>query len=93
MKKMYDILLNMKDRFSEEDWLMMVEQAHSKGKITGKKQGTTTIIAHLKDGKTLKCKVTIKPNEYTAPKITMADVGINEYTMRAYHATYQKKEI
>ena len=34
MKKMYDILLNMKDRFSEEDWLMMVEQAHSKGKIT-----------------------------------------------------------
>lgn len=34
MKKMYDILLNMKDRFSEEDWLMMVEQARSKGKIT-----------------------------------------------------------
>ena len=34
MKKMYDILLNMKDRFFEEDWLMMVEQAHSKGKIT-----------------------------------------------------------
>lgn len=33
MKKMYDILLNMKDRFSEEDWLMMVEQAHIKGKI------------------------------------------------------------
>ena len=34
MKKMYDILLNMKTRFSEDDWLMMVEQAHSKGKIT-----------------------------------------------------------
>ena len=34
MKKMYDILLSMKTRFSEEDWLMMVEQAHDKGKIT-----------------------------------------------------------
>lgn len=34
MKKMYDILLSMKIRFSEDDWLMMVEQAHSKGKIT-----------------------------------------------------------
>lgn len=68
-----------------------IASVNSKGKITGKKQGTTTIIAHLKDGKTLKCMVTIKPNEYTAPKVTMADVGINEYTMRAYHATYQKK--
>lgn len=67
-----------------------IASVNNKGKITGKKQGTTTIIAHLKDGKTLKCKVTIKPNEYTAPKITMADVGINEYTMKAYHATYQK---
>lgn len=34
MKKMYDILLNMKARFSTDDWNMMVEQAHDKGKIT-----------------------------------------------------------
>lgn len=67
-----------------------IASVNNKGKITGKKPGNTTIIAHLKDGKKLKCKVTIKANEYTAHKITMADVGINEYTMKAYHAAYQK---
>lgn len=68
-----------------------IASVNNKGKITGKKPGNTTIIARLKDGKKLKCKVTIKANEYTAHKITMTDVGINEYTMKAYHATYQKK--
>lgn len=34
MKKMYDILLSMKDRFSVNDWLMMVKQAYNKEKIT-----------------------------------------------------------
>lgn len=66
-----------------------IASVNSKGKITGKKNGKTTIIAHLKNGKTLKCKVTIKANEYVAKKITMANVGINEYLMKAYHATYQ----
>lgn len=49
MKKMYDILLNMKTRFSEDDWLMMVEQAHSKGKITDEEMNTLIDVVEEKD--------------------------------------------
>ena len=66
-----------------------VASVNRKGKITGKKIGTTTVTAHLSDGKSLKCKVTIKANEYSGKKITIEDSGINEYTIRAYHAAYQ----
>ena len=66
-----------------------VASVNRKGKITGKKIGITTVTAHLSDGKSLKCKVTIKANEYSGKKITIEDSGINEYTIRAYHAAYQ----
>ena len=67
-----------------------VASVNRKGKITGKKIGTTTVTAHLSDGKSLKCKVTIKANEYSGKKITIEDSGINEYTIRAYHAAYRQ---
>ena len=66
-----------------------VASVNHNGKITGKKVGKTTIIAHLKSGKTLKCNVTVKSNEYSAKKITMADTGSNEYSIHAYHAAYK----
>lgn len=34
MSKMYKILSNMKDHFSDEVYRALVEQAYSKGKIT-----------------------------------------------------------
>lgn len=34
MSKMYKILVDMKDRFSKENWLVLVEQAYDREKIT-----------------------------------------------------------
>ena len=66
-----------------------IASVNNRGVVTGKKAGTATITAKLKDGKKLNCKVTVKSNIYSSKKITMADTGINEYVIRAYHAEYQ----
>ncbi len=50
-----------------------VATVSSKGKVTAKKAGTTTISAKV-SGKTLKCKITVK-NPITRQKIVVIDAG------------------
>lgn len=62
----------------------------TKGKITAKKKGKTTITATLTDGTKLKCTVTVKDNKYSASKITSNDVYYGDCAMSAYSASFDK---
>ena len=68
-----------------------VATVSNKGKITAKATGTAKIKVKLTNGKTLICKVTVKPNQYTAKNITVTDTLLNTYQMKAYKATFDKK--
>ena len=59
-----------------------------KGKVSGKKSGTTKIKVTLTNGKTLTCKVTVKPNQYSSKKITISDTLYDTYDMKAYQASF-----
>ena len=62
-----------------------------KGKITAKKNGTTTIKVKLTSGKTLSCKVTVVGNSFKAAKADIQDIPYNTAEMRAYSAAFDKK--
>ena len=63
----------------------------NKGKITAKKNGTTTIKVKLTIGKTLSCKVTVVGNSFKAAKADIQDIPYNTAEMRAYSAAFDKK--
>ena len=63
----------------------------NKGKITAKKNGTTTIKVKLTSGKTLSCKVTVVGNSFKAAKADIQDIPYNTAEMRAYSAAFDKK--
>lgn len=67
-----------------------VATVDSKGKVTAKKAGKTTISAKLDNGKTVKCTVTVKDNKYTQSKIAVEDVGYDEYGTKACSASFDK---
>lgn len=48
-----------------------IATVNKNGKITAKKKGTTTIIATAKNGKTYKCKVTVKNVTLSKTKVTL----------------------
>lgn len=66
-----------------------VATVDKKGNVTGKKAGSAVITAKLTNGKKIKCKVTVKSNTYSADKLTSSNVGINEYAVAAYSASYK----
>ena len=68
-----------------------VATVDSKGKVTAKKKGNATISAKCEDGTVLKCKVTVKDNQYTARKITTSDVSYGDTAMSAYKVSFDKK--
>lgn len=63
----------------------------NKGKITAKKVGKTVINVKLTNGKTLKCKVKVVPNQYKAKKISVNTTIFNTYDMKAYNAKFDSK--
>lgn len=67
-----------------------VATVDSKGKVTGKKAGKTTISAKCENGQTVKCTVTVKANKYSAKKITTSDVYANAYGTKPYSASFDK---
>lgn len=67
-----------------------VATVDSKGKVTGKKAGKTTISAKCENGQTVKCTVTVKANKYSAKKITTSDVYANAYGQKPYSASFDK---
>ena len=68
-----------------------VATVDSKGKVTAKKTGKTTISAKLDNGQTVKCTVTVKDNKYTASKPTVSDVVRGDCVMSAYSASFDSK--
>lgn len=68
-----------------------IATVNNKGKITAKATGTAKIKVKLANGKSLTCKVTVKPNQYTAKNITVTDTLLNTYQMKAYKAAFDKK--
>lgn len=68
-----------------------VATVDSKGKVTGKKAGKTTISAKCENGQTVKCTVTVKANKYSASKLTTSDVAYGSSNMDVYSASYDKK--
>jgi hypothetical protein len=66
-----------------------VATVSSNGTVKGKKAGKAVITVKLTSGKKLKCTVTVKSNSYSAKKITSDYVGINEYGIKAYSASYK----
>lgn len=68
-----------------------VATVSNSGKVSAKSIGKTTIKAKLSNGKTLSCKVSVKPNKYQAKKITVKDVVYNTSEMKAYAASFDSK--
>lgn len=68
-----------------------IATVNNKGKIIAKATGTAKIKVKLANGKSLTCKVTVKPNQYTAKNITVTDTLLNTYQMKAYKAAFDKK--
>lgn len=68
-----------------------VATVDSKGKVTAKKTGKTTISAKLDNGQTVKCTVTVKANKYSASKPAVSDVVRGDCVMSAYSASFDSK--
>jgi SLAP domain-containing protein len=67
-----------------------VASVDKKGKVTAKKTGKATITVLCKDGTKLKCKVTVKKNQYSATKITTSMLT-SGWDISAYKASYDSK--
>ena len=59
----------------------------NKGKITAKKNGTTTIKVKLTSGKTLSCKVTVVGNSFKAAKADMLST-VGNRTSKIYGVVF-----
>lgn len=68
-----------------------IAKVDSKGKVTGKKAGKTTVYAELEDGTQLTCKVTVKKNVYSDTKITTSDISYGDTALNVYKAEFDKK--
>lgn len=67
-----------------------VATVSSKGVVTAKKAGKTTITAKTTDGQTLQCVVTVKNNVYSKAKYTNSSAPYGDCTMYVYKASYDK---
>lgn len=68
-----------------------VATVDSKGKVTAKKAGKTTISAKCENGQTVKCVVTVKANKYTDTKATVSDVPYGSCVLHAHSASFDSK--
>lgn len=69
-----------------------VATVSSKGVVTAKKAGKTTITAKSGDQK-VTCKVTVKKNQYTATKLTMNNATGYTVSLSAHKAYYKSGKI
>ena len=84
--------LEVKNALSDITWSSSkkdVATVNSKGVVTGKAAGTTTITATV-DGQKLTCKVKVKENKYTETKRSMSDVPYGNGDLQVYKAVYEK---
>lgn len=82
--------LSIKDNKGSVKWKSSkpdIASVDSKGKVTAKKAGKSTITASV-DGKELKCTVTVKNNKYTASKLTNSEIAHGQASWEAYSAAY-----
>lgn len=68
-----------------------VATVDKKGKVTAKKAGNTTIVATLKNGKKLTCKVKVAANKYKDTKLTTGNCPYGDLYISAYSADFDKK--
>lgn len=68
-----------------------VATVNKKGKVTAKKAGNTTIVATLKNGKKLTCKVKVAANKYKDIKPTVGDCKYGDVYINPYAANFDKK--
>lgn len=68
-----------------------VATVDSKGKVTAKKEGKTTISAECENGQKVKCVVTVKANKYSKTRPTTSDVPYGSCAMSAYSASFDSK--
>ena len=65
------------------------------GKVTGKKKGSTTVYAVGYDSDNvpfiLRCKVTVRNNEYTNSKMSISDIPYGQYYTNVTKVSYDKK--
>ncbi len=66
-----------------------VATVNSKGVVTDKSAGTTTITAKV-DGQKLTCKVKVKDNKFTETKRSVSDVYYGRGALQVYKAVYEK---
>lgn len=68
-----------------------VATVNESGKVTAGKNGTAVITVETTSGQILKCRITVKKNEYKERKITKSDVKLGEFDMRPYKIYFDKK--
>lgn len=68
-----------------------IATVNNSGKITAKKNGSTTVKVKLTNGKTLSCKVTVVSNRFKAKKISVDSAEYDTCSMKAYDASFDKK--
>lgn len=67
-----------------------IASVDAKGNVTGKKKGTATITVKTSTGYTRTCKVTVKDNVYSVPKLSLSRVNYG-VTSDIYNVSYDKK--
>lgn len=68
-----------------------IARVTSSGKVTGVKTGSTKIVATLKDGTRLSCKVTVKDNKYASKKYTLGETASGRFVLTTYSVSYDSK--
>lgn len=79
---------NTTEKITWDSTKKSVATVSSKGVITAKKAGTTTITATTESGQRLTCRVTVKTNVYKETKCTAKDVYYGDGVLQVYKASY-----
>lgn len=81
---------NTKDKITWTSSKKTVATVSSKGVVTAKKPGTTTITAKTASGQKLTCKITVKANTFKETKLSISKIPYRSCGVQAYSASYAK---
>lgn len=81
---------NTKDKITWTSSKKTVATVSSKGVVTAKKPGTTTITAKTASGQKLTCKITVKANTFKETKLSISKVPYSKCGLQVYSASYAK---